>query len=145
MSQIKDLTKEAPTSPRVRTGGYALLSRMADKGRADLQGKVGEYHFACPLDQVLFEFKGVKDADVKKLLETGASDADLAAWLEKSGTPRTAEEIKAWSDSMEAAKPYENPEKKEWFVGACEPLGIDPAKSTLFDMLEADDKASFKK
>ena len=50
MTTAKDLSKVAPTSPRVRTGGYAILARMADKGRADIAGTVGEYHFNCPLD-----------------------------------------------------------------------------------------------
>jgi hypothetical protein len=141
----KDLTKEAPASARKRTGGYVILSRMADKGRAMLAGNIGEYHFDCPLDNMLFDFKGVKGSDVQKLLEDGASDAEIAAWLDKNGTPKTAEEIKAWSDGLEAYRPYDNPEKKEWFVGVCQPLNIDPAKNTLFDFLDTDDRVSFKK
>ena len=54
MNTAKALTKEPPRSPRYRLGDYALMARMIDKGRADLQGSVGEYHFACPLDQMLF-------------------------------------------------------------------------------------------
>ena len=50
-----DLTQRPPRSPRVRLGGYALLPRMLDKGRATLAGKNGEYHYACPLDQRLLE------------------------------------------------------------------------------------------
>jgi hypothetical protein len=42
MNTAKDLTKEPPRSPRVHVGGYALLARMADKGRATLNGKAGE-------------------------------------------------------------------------------------------------------
>ena len=141
----KDLSKEAPTSPRVRTGGYAILARMADKGRADIAGTVGDFHFDCPLDNFLFGFKGVAGADVKKLLENGASNEEIAAWLDANGTPKTAEEITAWSDGIEAARPYDNPEKKDWFIGVCAEAGIDPATSTLFDYLEADDKASFAK
>jgi Domain of unknown function (DUF5069) len=59
MTTAKDLTKEAPRSPRIRIGDYALMARMIDKGRATLNGTVGEYHFACPLDQQLFTYKGV--------------------------------------------------------------------------------------
>ncbi|GAA5124850.1 DUF5069 domain-containing protein [Luteolibacter yonseiensis] len=145
MSTAKDLTKEAPTSPRVRTAGYAILARMADKGRATLAGTVGEFHFDCPLDNFLFGFKGVQGSDVKKLLEDGASNEEIAAWLDANGTPKTEEEKTAWSDSAEAARPYDNPEKKEWFIGVCKEAGVDPATSTLFDYLEADDKASYAK
>ena len=49
--QTPDLTQFPPRSPRVRLGGYAILPRMLDKGRATLAGKNGEYHYACPLDQ----------------------------------------------------------------------------------------------
>lgn len=140
----KDLTKQAPTSPRVRIGGYAILSRMADKGRASIAGKNGEYHFNCPLDNFLFGFKGVNGEQVKELLVSGASDSDIAAWLDTHGEPKTTAEIKEWADGVEAANPYNDPEKKDWFVEQVTPLGLDPAKTTLFDWLEADDKASFK-
>ncbi|MES2923609.1 MAG: DUF5069 domain-containing protein [Verrucomicrobiota bacterium] len=145
MSTAKDLTQQAPTSPRVRTGGYAILARMADKGRADIAGTVGDYHFNCPLDNYLFGFKGVKGEDVRKLLENGKTNEEIAGWLDASGEPKTEEEKKAWSDSCEAARPYDNPEMKDWFVGVCAEVGIDPATSTLFDYLETDDKHSFAK
>jgi hypothetical protein len=145
MSTTKDLTKEAPRSPREKVGGYILLGRAIDKGRAALEGKVGEYHFDCPLDNMLFGFKEVKGEEVKKLLTSGASDQEIASWLDSHGAKKTPEEIKTWADGVEGYKPYENPEKKDWFAGECKRLGIDPAKSTLFDMLEADDRASFAK
>ena len=44
MNTAKALTEEPPRSPRDRLGGYALMARMIDKGRADIQGTVGEYH-----------------------------------------------------------------------------------------------------
>jgi len=140
----KNLTQEAPSSPRVRVGGYALLARMADKGRASLNGNTGEYHFDCPLDNYLFGFKGVKGSDVKDLLATGASNEDVAKWLDTHGTPKTAAEITAWSDSVEAANPYEIPDKKEWFAGECAKVGLDPKTTTLFTFLETDDRLTFK-
>ena len=142
--QAKNLTKEAPASPRVRVGGYVILARMADKGRATLNGTVGEYHFDCPLDNFLFGFKEVKGDDVKALLATGATNEDVAAWLDSHGAKKTADEVAAWSQSLENAKPYENPEKRDWFVGECAKVGIDPKTSTLFDYLEEDDRQSFK-
>src|SRR5437773_12440719 len=102
MNKAKDLTKEPPRSPRLRIGGYALLARMADKGRSTLNGTVGEYHFDCPVDNLLFGFKGVKSTEVKPLLASGASDEQIAAWLNTHGTPKTAAEVKAWSNSVEA-------------------------------------------
>lgn len=143
MSKAKDLTKEAPTSPRVRTGGYATLARMADKGRAEIAGTDGDYNFDCPLDKHLFEFTGVTGEDVRKQLEAGASDEELAKWIDANGSKKTDAEKAAWSAEAEASNPYHNPDKKEWFTGACKAVGLDPTSSTLFDLLEADDKASF--
>lgn len=145
MSTPKDLSKEAPTSPRIRTGNYVILARMADKGRAVIAGTAGDFHFDCPLDNMLFGFAGVKGADVRTQLEAGASNDEIAAWIDANGTPRTEEEKIAWSDGIEAYRPFDDPEKKDWFVGACAEAGCDPAASTLFDYLEADDKASFAK
>jgi Domain of unknown function (DUF5069) len=145
MTTAKDLTKEAPRSPRIRIGEYALMARMIDKGRASLNGTAGEYHFACPLDQRLFSYKGVIADDVKTVLASGASDDEILAWFSKHGDSKRADEIKTWSDSVEATRPYDNPDSKEWFAGECAALGLDPAKTTLFQYLETDDRASFKK
>jgi hypothetical protein len=53
----KNLKKEPPRSPRIRVGGYAILGRTIDKCRALVAGNIGEYHFDCPLDNMLFGFK----------------------------------------------------------------------------------------
>lgn len=143
MNNTKDLTQEAPTSPRIRTNGYAILARALDKGRAEIAANSGEYHFDCPLDNYLFGFKSVSGAEIKKLLEAGSSNEEIAAWLDANGTPKTEEEKTNWSDSCEAARPYENPDMKDWFIGVCAEAGCDPATSTLFDYLETDDKKSF--
>jgi hypothetical protein len=140
----KDLTKEPPRSPRTRVGGYAILGRTLDKCRALIGGDVGEYHFNCPLDNMLFGFKGVKGDDFKAEVEKGASDMDMAKWLDTHGEKKTPEEIKRWGEEMEKANPlYENPEKRDYYVEETTKLGLDPATTPLFDWLEADDKASY--
>jgi hypothetical protein len=138
----KDLTKEAPRSPRIRVGGYAILGRTIDKCRALVAGNIGEYHFDCPLDNTLFGFKGVKGADFKAQIENGASDQQMAEWLDANGEKKTPDEIKRWGEEVEAASLYNDPEKREFFVEECQKLGLDPAKTTTWEWLEADDKAS---
>jgi hypothetical protein len=139
----KDLTKEAPRSPRIRVGGYAILGRTIDKCRALVAGNIGEYHFDCPLDNMLFGFKGVKGPDFKAQIENGASDQQMAEWLDTSGEKKTAEEVKRWSEGVEATRPYDDPERRDWFIEQTKPLGLDASKVSLFDWLEADDKASY--
>jgi hypothetical protein len=143
--QAKDLTKQAPTSPRHRTGGYVILSRMTDKARADIAGKIGDYHTDCPLDHFLLDWKGVKYADVRKALEAGATDEAIATVLDSHGMKKTPADVKAWSDNMDKATMHGHPEKGAYFDGECVRLGLDPAKASVFDWLEADDRASFAK
>jgi hypothetical protein len=137
----KDLTKEAPRSPRIRVGGYAILGRTIDKCRALVAGNIGEYHFDCPLDNMLFGFKGVKGDDFKAQIENGASDQEIVEWLNRNGEKKTPDEIKRWGDEVTATRPYDDPERREWFIEQTKPLGLDASKTTLFDWLEADDKA----
>jgi hypothetical protein len=141
----KDLTREPPRSPRVRLGGYALMARMIDKGRATIAGTNGEYHFNCPVDNMLFGFKEVSGDDVRQLLASGASDDEVLAWFNSHGRPKTDAEIKAWSAGAEASNPSDDPEKREWFVGECNRLNLDPKRTTLFTYLETDDRESFRK
>jgi len=61
-NNAKNLTQEPPRSPRVRLNGYLLAGRMIDKGRAHLNGTLGEYDFNCTLDNILFKFKRITSA-----------------------------------------------------------------------------------
>ena len=58
-SVVLDLNKRAPHSPRNRLAGFAIANRTVDKCRASLAGKLGQYHYDCPLDNSLFSFKGI--------------------------------------------------------------------------------------
>ena len=139
-TEAPDLTKTAPASPKSRVGGYVILARLADKARADfLGGNIGEYHTDCPLDHMLLDWKGVQYSDVKQAILDGADDEKLAALVDSKGTPKTPEEIKEWSDSMDKMNPYFSPEKKEWYAGECAKAGLDPATTPMFNWLEATD------
>jgi hypothetical protein len=45
----RDLTKQAPHSPRDRYGDFAILGRTVDKCRASIAETLGEYHYDCSL------------------------------------------------------------------------------------------------
>ncbi|PYM04828.1 MAG: DUF5069 domain-containing protein [Verrucomicrobia bacterium] len=141
----KDLTKEPPRSPKTRVGGYVILGRTIDKCRALLWGNIGEYHFDCPLDNMLFGFKGIKGDDFKSFVETGASDDEIAKWVDRSGTRKSEEEKRAWCEEMLKVNPYYDPEKRDWYLEQLKPLDLDPKTTPLFDWLETDDKVSYKK
>ena len=140
-----DLTKQAPRSPKAELGGYVILARTLDKCRALLWGNIGEYHFDCPLDNMLFGWKGIKGDDFKAEVEKGTDDAGMAKWVDEHGAKKTDEEKAAWRKERLAFNMYDVPEKREWYVEQLKPLGLDPATTPLFDWLEADDKASYQK
>ena len=141
----KDLTKEPPRSPKTRVGGYAILGRTIDKCRALLWGNIGEYHFDCPLDNMLFGFKSVKGDDFKAFVETGADDEEIAKWLDRNGIPKDDKDKQAWSEEVMKVNFYHIPEKRDWYIEQLKPLGLDPKTTPLFDWLETDDRASYKK
>ena len=93
LNNAKNLTVEAPRSPRVQLGGFVILARTIDKCRATIAGINGEYHFDCPLDNVLFEFKGITGAEFKTLVETGADDTAITEWVTSHGVLKTEAEI----------------------------------------------------
>jgi hypothetical protein len=139
----RDLTKQAPHSPRDRNHGFVIANRAVDKCRAHLAGTPGEYHYDCPLDNMLFTFKGITGEEFKTAVQSSKNYEEVGAWLQAHGTAKTAAEIKTWSDEIEAGSPMKNPERRAKFIENCAKIGIDPAKSTTFDWLEADDRATF--
>ena len=137
-----DLTKQPPRSARVRLGGYVILPRMLDKGRATIAGKNGEYHYACPLDQRFLEFTGIDPRALKRQLKK--SDTEVLDWINAHAKHKcTPPEIVAWSAWQEQRAP-DNPESREYFNGmhkAGAPKRTDIV--TWFDLLDLDDYVSF--
>jgi hypothetical protein len=141
----RDLTKQAPHSPRERIAGFVIATRAVDKCRASLAGKLGEYHYDCPLDNMLFSFKGINGEQFKTAVQASKNYEDVGAWLQANGKPKTPAEIKTWSDEMESASPMKNPERRARFMENCSRLMLNPETNSTFDCLEADDRASFSR
>ncbi len=144
----RDLTKQAPHSPRDRFGGFAIIGRTVDKCRASIRGKLGEYHYDCPLDNQLFGFKGIKGDQFKTVVSSSQNYEDVATWLQSNGIRKTPEEIRAWSEKVEAAKlkdvfaKHDQAEVQE-VSESCRKMGLDFNSASLFEWLDADDQASF--
>ncbi len=141
----RDLSKQAPHSPRKRVAGFAIATRAVDKCRADLAGTPGEYRYDCPLDNLLFRFKGITGEQFKTAVQTAKNYEDVGAWLQANGTTKTPAEIKTWSDEMEARSPMKDPDKRAHFMENCSKLVLNPETNSTFDLLEADDRATFRR
>ena len=141
--QAKDLTKEAPRSAYdTSLGGFAILARAVDKGRATINGTNGDFNFDCPVDNSFLSFVGIEGSALKGALAEGKTDEEIVVWVNENSTIKhTDEEKKAWADHFHNDFSYStDPQKSGWFNGECTRLGLDPMKTTLFDMLDADDK-----
>src|SRR5215471_9266470 len=105
-NHVTDLTKQAPRSPRVRLGGYAILPRMLDKGRAEIAGKNGEYHYNCPMDQRLLGFLGIDAEALRKELAAGKGDGEILEWIQQNAKNKHSDpEIASWSAQAELRVP----------------------------------------
>ncbi len=144
LKNAPDLTQRAPRSPHVRLGGYVILPRMLDKGRATVAGKQGEYHYNCPMDQRLLEFAGISADALKKQLAAGKGDGEILAWIQKNGKHKRSDaEIAAWSEFAAARGPSDL-ESREYFNGlqkTAAPKREDI--TTWFDLLDVDDHVTF--
>ena len=143
MSNITDLTQRPPRSTRTRLGGYALLPRMLDKGRAEIAGKSGEYHFNCPLDQRILEFLGIEADALRAQLAAGKGDGEILDWIRANQTNKhTPVEIEGWSDA--AGKRVPDGESLEFFNQIRQAAA--PHRSdieTWADLLDVDDYVTF--
>ena len=139
-----DLTQRPPRSPRCRLGGFCILPRVLYKGRALLAGKIGEYKFACPLDQQFLQFAGIDANQLKKQLAAKKSDGAILDWIRKNSSTKPAPaEILAWSAHQDQRVPSDV-ESRKYFNNLHEKVA--PHRDDLtswFDLLDADDFGSF--
>src|ERR1700720_4384407 len=140
-----DLEQRPPRSFRVRLGGFVILARMLDKGRATLVKKNGEYNYNSATDQHLVRFLGFDPDALLKELAAGKGDGQLLEWIQaNSKTPRAPWDIQAWSAFMENRRPDSDAENLALFA---EDLGKHSKAredvKTWFEAIELDDYAGF--
>jgi hypothetical protein len=140
-----DLTKRPPRSPRCRLGGYAMLPRMLDKGRAEIAGLNGEFKYDAPVDQHIINFLGLDVAALREQLAAGKGDGEILEWINSNAKhKRTAWEIEQWSDFHQRRGPDSDAETLSFFaeyVGKFTKAREDI--KTWFDLLDLDDYVTF--
>jgi hypothetical protein len=140
-----DLTQRPPRSFRVRLGGFVILARMIDKGRATLSKMNGEYIYNSPTDQHLVRFLGFDAEALLNELAAGKGDGELLQWvLANAKTPRAPWEIEAWSAFMEKRGPDSDAETLAFFAEyVSQHSQTREDIKTWFEAAELDDYASF--
>jgi hypothetical protein len=140
-----DLTQRPPRSPRVRLGGYVLLPRLLDKGRASIAGRLGDYKFNCPLDQRILAFLGIDAEALRTELATGKGDGEILAWITANQRhPHEAWEIEQWSDFQDRRGPDSDAETLAFFAKYVSDLTTTREDiKTWADVLDLDDHVTF--
>jgi hypothetical protein len=140
-----NLTQRPPRSPRVRLGGYVILPRILDKGRADLSGTAGEYKYNNPMDRHWFRFTGITPEALKAELAAGKGDGEILAWVQENAPhKREPWEIQQWSAYHNERGPDGDIETLEFFTGRVG--GLSKTREDLkswFDYLDLDDHVTF--
>jgi hypothetical protein len=140
----KNLAKDYPRSPRETLGGYVIAARTLDKCRATLAGTAGEYHFDCPLDNFFFAFAQISADDFKNFVATGASDEEVAKWIEGKAKPRPRIEIIKWNNEWRYKRLPEMPdaiqEFMEGYIPEFVPAPIRHHIDYFFDIYDAEER-----
>lgn len=111
-----DLTKAYPRSPRETLGGYVIAARTLDRCRALLNDTLGEYKYNSGMDEQLFGFTGIDPEAFKSFVATGASDEEVAEWIQQHSTVKERLDIVKWNNQMRYRTPKETPDMfQEYF------------------------------
>lgn len=140
-----DLTTRAPRSARCRLGGYALLPRMLDKGRAQIAGTSGEFNYNSPLDQHVVNFLGIDPEALREQLAAGKGDGEILDWISSNAKhKRMPWEIDQWSDYQQRRGPDSDAETLEFFATIVGKLSRtrEDVKSWA-DLMDLDDYVTF--
>lgn len=145
LSHSPNLTQRPPRSPRVRLGGYVVLARILDKGRAEIARTAGEYKYNNPADHHWFHFTGISPEALKSELAKGKGDSEILIWIaENAAHKRAPWEIQQWSAYFSERGPDSDAETMEFFakrVGEISKIREDV--KTWFDYLDLDDHVTF--
>lgn len=106
-----DLTKDVPRSPYERLGGIVFLPRAIDKGRADIEGKLGDYLSRTGFSEVLLDFLGLSVDGFLNALREREADEQVLEWVSANMTARSADEIEEFNRAFIDRTPQN---EEEW-------------------------------
>lgn len=137
-----DLSKAFPRSPRAELGGYVLAGRMLDKCRAVLNGTPGEYHFDCPLDNIVLGFTGIQADEFKAFVATGATEHEVSEWIKEHAKPIPAIERIKWNNLWRDKRISELPDQLQEFMATYIPENLPNRKPVhfFFDIFDIEEE-----
>jgi hypothetical protein len=138
-----DLTVDYPRSPRTLFAGYVIIGRVLDKCRAFLNGTAGEYEYDYGMDRVFFEFAGIDADEFKDFVATGATDEEVAEWIQAKAKPHSPGEIASWNFTLKCRRISELPPDRQAWVQEYLLANVKPEAQERvifnFDLLDAEE------
>ena len=129
----RDLRKTPPRSPRETLGGFVIAARMLDKARADLLGIHGEYnYYPCGLGAYFWKFTGLDPQKFKDFVATGATDAEVDAWIRQNATAQDKLAIIRWNNEMIGLRLTDLSDGTQEYLSAYIPQFCKPASKVKF-------------
>jgi hypothetical protein len=124
--------------------GYVIGLWTLDKCRAFLNNSLGEYHFDCSGRQYVFRIHGHNGRSIKNFVATGASDEEVAAWLEEHAKPRERIEVIRWNNDLRYKRLSEMndhiQEYMEDYIPQFVPKNLQHHIDYFFDIYDAEEK-----
>lgn len=96
-----DLSKDYPRSPFTELGGFPWLARLVDKVRAKHAGTLGPYTpYPCGGDRRFLATVGVNADALEAEITRGATDEEVAAWVQAHQAPDAPEKLQQYRQHM---------------------------------------------
>ncbi len=128
-------------SPHAVVTRLCYAGRMFDKIRLHARGELpADYHpsLGKGLDRRLCTFTGLDYEAIRQRVLAGGSDAELEAWLDATGTPRTDADCHTWNHFMR--KLGWRDERSDFLRQRIIDDGYtDQGVETFFDLIEIDE------
>jgi hypothetical protein len=135
-----DLTTSHPRSVREKLAGIVQLPRTIDKARAKLAGKLGEYHYDCPMDRHLFEYLGTNADEFLEVIKKSPDDAGAEAFARGKLSGKPAGDAERWNAEWLKYGPQPGTESYGYFTdlrGKVAPARTDV--TSWADLLDLDE------
>lgn len=135
-----DLTTSYPRSVRAKIAGLTQIGRTIDKGKALAHGKIGEYHYNCPMDKHVFEFLGIDHEQLLGVIKT-KSDGEVEAYVTEFIKKKSPAEIEAFNTGVLDQTPQPGSESYSYFMNLRNEVAPDRTDVTGWaDLLDLDEK-----
>jgi hypothetical protein len=108
-----------------------------------LNNTAGEYQYNYGMDRVFFEFTGIDAEAFKKIVATGATDEEVAAWIKEKAKAHSSPEIAAWNFTLKCRRISELPPDRQAWIQDYLMANVSPELQERvifnFDVLDAEE------